>query len=789
MKKQFGITRKAVLTMSVVVLSITLVIAVYTYNHSKKLMRHQIERELSVEIENIGYEVTSFFEQKGEIVRQLSIIPTIKKLATDNDSRESVRSNPSYQALQQVLSEAKEHNDNINLFWLTNLTHDYYITHDDQLSDDSFKMKERPWFVDLNQTGIRYSPPYIDIATEQPVVSITHPVIIDKEPAVYIGVDVQLRDLPTLLNRFERNGHQVILISEDNQVLYDKNKMWDRLQKEIGNEEKITQFSTASNIYYADTQEIENLNWKIALYVEEDIFLAPLKKYQSSLITFWIISLLILLSTLSLVLRYLLRDFPLITKQLKKIENGDFNARIGIERSDEVGEISRSVDQMAQKIQEQIDEMNYQAHFDSLTQLPNRYSIESTLEEWLHSAKDKNVIFIAVVFFDLDHFKNVNDSKGHAYGDELLFKVGQRVKKLLPSNCFFGRFGGDEFILLLRGKREKINAIQDTLTTIHTSFDDSFQLFEQSIHITTSMGVALFPEDAKTKKELFANADTALYEAKEAGRNLVYFFNEVMKENFEKSFTLQKGLRAALTNNEFRLHYQPQFDIRYGKVNSIEALLRWQHPEWGMVSPADFIPLAEKTGQIIEIGDWVIDTSLQAIKRIMQENSDIQRIAINVSAIQLREPDFVYKLEEALLKHQVSPHFIEIEITESVVIVDEKEAFQKLEDLKDLGIQIALDDFGTGYSSLNHLHRMTIDKVKIDRSFIQQVEENDNVFAILKMIIQLGHALGLEIIAEGVETKAQLQLLKEMNVDSIQGFYYSRPLDEDSLLNYFKLKH
>ena len=775
--------------MSFVVLSIMLLIAIFTYQQSEKLMRNHIERELSAEIKNIEYEVTSFFEQKGEIVRQLSIIPLMKKIAEENEMLETIQTNPNYEPLQQILNDAKEMNSNVNLLWFANVERNYFVANDDQISDASFNITERPWYLNVQkqQTGISYSPPYVDHVTGKPVVSITHPVIYENQLSGYMGVDVGLEELPTILNKFEKNGLQVILTSTNDEILYDKQNMWLTLQRSnavVGEVSRID-LDTTNEAYYTDIQQISNLGLNVAIYVPENVLLELLSKYQNSLIVFWVIALVILLTILALVLRYFLRDIPFITKQLKKMENGDFNIHIGIARKDEVGEIAYAIDQMAEKIQTQIREMDFHAHFDPLTKLPNRYLIESTLDKQFRLVGIQRQI-MAVVFLDLDYFKNVNDSKGHAYGDELLIQVGRRIKNLLPDDSFFGRFGGDEFILLLFAKDGDFNTIQDILNRVHKSFEEGFMLFEHTFHITTSMGVAMYPKDAQNKEDLLANADTALYEAKKGGRNLTYFFNTEMKEAFEKTVMLQRGLRTALDQHEFILHYQPQFDIQLGKMTSVEALIRWDHPQLGMVSPADFIPLAEESGRIGEIGDWVINVSLQAIKRIREENNDIQQIAINVSAIQLREDDFVHKLEAALEKYDVPPHLLEIEITESVIIVDEEEAFRKINDLKALGINIALDDFGTGYSSLNYLHRMSIDKVKVDRSFIQQVKENPDVVSILNTIIKLGHKLGFKVVAEGVEDEQQLQLLREMHVDIIQGYYFSRPLDEASLLLYLE---
>lgn len=786
---KIGITGKVVASMFLVVLSIMLLIASYTYNESEKLMRNQIERELSSEMENVENEVTSLFKQKGEIIRQLSIIPVVKQIAEDNESRELIRSSQHYDWLQQALNKTKENNKNIELIWFANLEHSYFVANDDYLSDSTFNVESRAWYPNAQQNEeLSFSPPYIDFATKKWTVSITHPIFNENKRLGYIGVDIHLDELPTVLQRFEKNGRHIILVFDDHQTLYDKQNMWSTLKQGNLEEDKVLPIGSSKEMYYTAFRQVNDIGWKIAIYVPEDIFLEPLSKYQSSLTIFWIVALIILLTILSIVLRYLLRDIPLITNQLEKMEHGDFDINIGIKRKDEVGEIAYAVDQMAKKIQLQMEEMNNHAHFDSLTKLPNRNSIEKTLEEWICLAEENGQI-IAVTFLDLDHFKQVNDSKGHAYGDELLVQVGQRIKELLPNGNFFGRFGGDEFILLSIVKEAEFTKIQHTLQLVHDAFSEDFELYDYTLHISASMGVSVYPKDAQSKKELLANADTALYEAKDNGRNLVYFFNTAMKDTFERQLMLKEGLRTALTNNEFILHYQPQLDLKLGQTTNVEALIRWVHPEWGMISPAEFIPLAESSGQICEIGNWVIDTSLQVVKRLRKKYPHIQHIAINVSAIQLQKVDFVQNLKHALIKHNVSPNLLEIEITESVIITDEKETFLKIKELKDLGIQIALDDFGTGYSSLNYLHMMPIDKLKVDRSFIQDLEGNSLVTSILETIIELGRTLGFEIIAEGVENETQLQLLREMNVDSIQGFYYSRPLDETTLFTFLKTEN
>jgi len=262
------------------------------------------------------------------------------------------------------------------------------------------------------------------------------------------------------------------------------------------------------------------------------------------------------------------------------------------------------------------------------------------------------------------------------------------------------------------------------------------------------------------------------------------YFEPAWDKTIAKEIQLKNGLRFAIANEEFFLHYQPQVDVGSGEMVGVEALIRWKHPELGMVPPSDFIPLVENTGQIIELGDWVLDATLQMIKRIAKEGVCIPRVAVNVSALQLNEADFVDKIRRKLDYYDVEPSLLEIEITESVIINHREETIQKLLELRELGIRIALDDFGTGYSSLNYLRIMPIDRLKVDRSFIDQVEEDNVAQSILQTIITLGHSLAFQIVAEGVENEMQLKILRDMNVDIVQGYYYSKPLDEEKLVEF-----
>lgn len=783
---RLGISGKVVIAMFVVVLSTMLTIAFYSHSMAKDLLIDQIERELSIRNDNVKNTVSSVFEKKGEVVRQLASIPVIESFMSADEKRENVRSNKDYEWVQQALMNVKEKNEDLHMIWLVHTKNSYFIADHDYVSGPTYSVKERSWYKEASEMeGLSYSSPYLDYLTNELTISISQPVTIENERLGYFGVYIHLDVLADLLKQFEVNGQKLILVSNQGDVLYDPEKMWSSFQEAQIEGEGLLQLQKDKNIYYASVRQLDELGWKIGVYVPEDVILKPLVSYEKLIIMAWTIAIIILLATLSVVLHYLLKDIPFIVRQINKIKHGNLSVEIGIKRKDEVGEIALAVEQMALQIKNQVDELDYQASHDSLTRLANRNAIEKMLQQWIDEV-DVDEEMIVVTFLDLDQFKHVNDSKGHAYGDKLLIAVGKRIDELLPENSFFGRFGGDEFVLIMRAKKDVADYIYSSLQDIHESFSNPFLLFEQKTYITASMGISLYPSDAETLGELLIDADTALYHAKEQGRNCIHFFTSDMKEQVEKELRLKDGLRQALLNEEFFLQYQPQLDMSSGKLIGVEALIRWKHPELGMVSPAEFIPLAESTGQIIAIGDWVLDASLQMINRIAEKDISIQHVAVNVSALQLREADFVDKVQKKLAYYNVEPSLLELEITESVIINYQEETIQKLKELKKLGIHIALDDFGTGYSSLNYLRLMPIDRVKVDRSFIHPLKEDAIVQAILKTIITLGHSLEFQIVAEGVEEEAQIQILRDMKVDTIQGYYYSRPLGERALMDFIQ---
>lgn len=425
------------------------------------------------------------------------------------------------------------------------------------------------------------------------------------------------------------------------------------------------------------------------------------------------------------------------------------------------------------------------AYYDELTGLPNRRLMMEELQRRITALRSKSKLG-AVVILDLDHFKKINDSLGHHYGDVLLRLVGERLRGEVRSDDMVGRLGGDEFVILLsdlgndeRSAQLRARRVTDKLKQVLKA---PYDLDGHRWHVTPSMGVILFPDGIETVEDVLKRADTALYASKNDGRDTVRFYQPEMQAAIDSRLTIEKDLRLAIERNQLDLHFQPQFGQGGAQLLGAEALLRWRHPDHGWVSPAEFIPVAEDTGLIIPIGRWVLTTVVQKIEGWVASGmlGSGLSISVNLSARQFYEHSVVNEIAHLLRRHNVAGAWLKLELTESILMHDIKAAIGKVEQLKRLGIGFALDDFGTGYSSLSYLKALPFDELKIDRSFVRDIPNDANDVAITETIIAMAHHLGLKVVAEGVETADQLALLKEKGCTSYQGYYFSRPLPGDA---------
>ena len=437
------------------------------------------------------------------------------------------------------------------------------------------------------------------------------------------------------------------------------------------------------------------------------------------------------------------------------------------------------------------DDIYRMAYYDPLTSLPNRVLFQDRLKEAVkHLDRSSNVF--AVMFLDIDNFKRINDTFGHVVGDILLKEVSTRLAQVIRksdsvarqhTDNFFARLGGDEFTVLL----SDIKFVEDASKVakrINDSMSKPFILGDQELFVTVSTGIAICPDDGKDSDTLLKNADSAMYYAKNQGRNNFQYYMQSMNARALESLTLENDLRKALEKDELLLYYQPQIDIVSGKVIGLEALIRWEHPEKGIISPLDFIPIAEENGLIIPIGEWVLNTACKQSREWQDAGISAIPVSVNVACQQFQQKNFIEIINNALNMSGISPEDLMLEITESTLMQNIDVLSAKMHQITSMGVQLAIDDFGTGYSSLNYLKRFPLHSIKIDRSFVMEISTNPDDAAIVEAIISMAHSLKLELVAEGVETEDQLEFLRGQGCRMVQGYLFRRPLPADDVYDY-----
>jgi len=438
-------------------------------------------------------------------------------------------------------------------------------------------------------------------------------------------------------------------------------------------------------------------------------------------------------------------------------------------------------ERISRVLEETKEHFRHAAFHDSLTGLPNRAMFTELLKAEIESSKRLNDHMFAVLFLDLDRFKNINDSLGHTYGDLLLVAFAERLEKALRPVDTLARFGGDEFAILLSGMTDATDTVR-VAQRIQDELSQPFVLDKNSAFATASIGIALSSSGYDRPEDILRDADTAMYRAKENGKARYELFDHGMHARAVSRLQLESDLRQAVEQKEFTVYYQPIVNLQTGRLSGFEALVRWNHPRRGLVSPVDFIPVAEETGLIVPIGQWVLNEACKHIRQcqIYSPSHRSLSLSVNLSARQVAQPDLLEQIKQALETSKLNPHCLKLEITESVVMENAEAAALMFKQLRSLGVQLSIDDFGTGYSSLSYLHRFPLNYLKIDRSFVMRLTtDNDN--AIVRTISTLARNLGMEVIAEGIETEEQYQQLKMLGCEYGQGYLFSRPVDSNGV--------
>jgi diguanylate cyclase (GGDEF)-like protein len=513
-----------------------------------------------------------------------------------------------------------------------------------------------------------------------------------------------------------------------------------------------------------------------------------------------------------LVTRRLVAPMRRLMRAARAVGAGRLDVYVPPSSSDELGLLTHTFNHMTQRLSEsQAEVANYQrtleekvaqrtkeleiatahayklAQHDILTGLPNRSLLNARLRQIFAQAQ-RSGLQVACLFLDFDHFKRINDTLGHDAGDQLLQSIAQRLTSAVRESDTVARLGGDEFVVILPGldPAHATFEIMTVLQRVRDSFQAPFRLADQTPTLTCSIGVSVYPLDAVDPVTLIKQADTAMYASKDAGRNAYRFYTADMNARVQQRLQLETDMRRGLMDDEFFLVYQPQIDLRSGRACGVEALLRWRDPQRGVVSPSEFIPIAEESGMIQALGARVLRDACRQVMQWHRQNM-LLRLSVNLSVQQLQHESWLSVVDEALASSGLPAHYLDLEITESVIITHPERAVATLVRLKQMGVSITVDDFGTGYSSLSYLARLPIQGVKIDQRFVRGLEQNRNDEAITQAIIALSHSLGLRVIAEGVETAAQLEYLKRHGCEEAQGFLIARPLEEPELRNWWRI--
>jgi len=436
------------------------------------------------------------------------------------------------------------------------------------------------------------------------------------------------------------------------------------------------------------------------------------------------------------------------------------------------------------------DDIYRMAYYDPLTGLPNRMLFQDRLKQALKYAERSNNI-LAVMFLDVDNFKRINDTFGHSVGDNLLKKIASRMSSVVRKSDsvarqhenLFARLGGDEFTVLL-SEIKVVEGVSKVAQRINDSMSQPFILGDQEMFVSVSTGIAICPDDGKDCESLLKNADSAMYYAKEHGRNNYQYYMQSMNARALEDLKLENDLRKALEKDELVLYYQPQVDIVNGQIIGVEALIRWEHPEKGLVPPLDFIPIAEANGLINPIGEWVLKTACKQNRKWQEAGIPAMPMSVNLASQQFQQSNFIEIINDAINSSGISPQELILEITESTLMQNTDAVSAKMHEVTSMGVRLAIDDFGTGYSSLSYLKRFPIHSIKVDRTFVKEITTNPDDAAIVEAIISMANSLKLEIVAEGVETEEQLEFLREQGCKVVQGFLFSRPLPADKIYSY-----
>lgn len=643
----------------------------------------------------------------------------------------------------------------------------------------------QPFFAETKATQQPFvSSSFISQQTGQPTITIAIPHG-DGVVVAYLNLEeISMLSLNHIKNFGDKvtvaitDGNGVFISNQDIDKVYQREieSNFQSIHQESETENKIHAFTYEGNTAMVSHADVDNANWHVFVYESYDSILAALKPFLGIMLLFTCLLVLFSRFIARVVFKDINHSFGELNQQTKEIAAGDYHAINTDNRFDEFNRLTENFNGMVASVKERDEALKILAYYDSQTRLPNAAYLSEHLNQLILSNRDK----IAVICFDIHNFKRINDTYGPSFGDLILEMMGARLLALDLTHGFVARINGSNFIRVLTDIDNSDEVLME-IEKLRAVFNQAITVNENNVYLRFHVGIALCPNDAQVVEELLQYANTAAEIAKQRGVSQYAFFENTMKQTLLRNMMLENSLRSALKNEEFFLHYQPQIDVKNKKIRGFEALIRWDHPQLGLVSPLDFIHIAESTGLIIPIGAWVLETACRQMVCMNKKMDTNIMISVNVSPVQLSHEDFPEMVEETLKRCGLEPDLLELEITENLFIHSFEDAIKIFNQLKAIGIRMSLDDFGTGYSSLAYLKNLPIDTLKIDQAFTRDLlikKANENL---MESIIMMAHTLQMDVIVEGVEELEQFDCLKTYHCDHVQGYYFSRPIDHTQL--------
>lgn len=643
----------------------------------------------------------------------------------------------------------------------------------------------QPFFAETKATRQPFvSSSFISQQTGQPTITIAIPQV-DGVLVAYLN----LEGISMLsLNHIRTFGDAVTVAITDGFGVFisnkDINKVYQReveanfqsIHSETDSGDQIHAFNYEGKTAMVSHADVVNANWHVFVYESYDSIYAALRPFLGIMLLFTCLLVLFSRIIARLVFKDINHSFGELNRQTKEIAAGDYHPISTDNRFDEFNQLTENFNGMVASVKERDEALKILAYYDSQTRLPNAAFLAESLNQLILDNRGK----IAVICFDIHNFKRINDTFGPSFGDKILEMMGTRLLALKCSHGFVARINGSNFVRVLTDLKKPDDALAE-IEKLRAVFNQAMSFNENNVYLRFHVGIALYPDDTRNVEELLQYANTAADMTKQRGTSQYAFFENAMKENLLRNMMIENSLRPSLENNEFFLHYQPQIDVKNKKIRGCEALIRWDHPQLGMVSPLDFIHIAESTGLIVPIGAWVLETACRQIAAINRKMGTSLMISVNVSPVQLSHEHFPEMVGETLRRCGLEPDLLELEITENLFIYSFDEAIKIIKRLKAIGIRMSLDDFGTGYSSLAYLKNLPIDTLKIDQAFTRDLLLNKSNQNLMESIIIMAHTLHMDVIVEGVEELEQLDCLKNYHCDHVQGYYFSRPIAESQL--------